>query len=409
MFQRFLKNSINEMTRLFPVVYLAGPRQSGKSTLVKNFLQPDRDYFTMDNLQTLSSAKQNPQEFIKLCKNPCVLDEIQRCPELLLPIKEFVDESQKKGHFLLTGSADILAMPQVSDSLAGRMAIFELLPLSVQEIFGKQKSWILEIFTNPSVDVFSDKSNLTYDDICQLVITGGYPDVYKSNSKKHKSIWFESYIKTMLERDLRELSDYKSITRTNRLFQLLALRSATIVNIMDFARSSDIPASSIAIYLDALESLFLIKRIPGYYSNLNNRLTKAPKIYLVDSGLMCHQVDIASVKNPWEHREWGQVFETFVVNEIRKQLSWLDTSISLYHYRTHQGKEIDLVLENKQQEIIAIEIKASQKITSAMSKNFAQIKNDTGDKFKIGLIIYPGNSIEILGDRVYAIPLTCII
>ncbi len=307
------------------------------------------------------------------------------------------------------GSADILSMPQVSDSLAGRMAIFELLPLSVQEILGKQKIWILEIFANPSVDVFSDKSNITYDDICQLVIAGGYPDVYKAKSTKHKSIWFESYIKTMLERDLRELSDYKSITRTNRLFQLLALRSATIVNLMDFSRSSDIPPSSLSIYLDAIESLFLIKRIPGYYSNLNNRLTKAPKIYLVDSGLMCHQVDIMSVKNPWEHREWGQVFETFVFNEIRKQLSWLDTSISLYHYRTHQGKEIDLILENKQQEIIAIEIKASQTVTFSMSKNFAQIKADTGNKFKMGLIIYAGNSIEVLGDGIYAIPLSCIV
>ncbi len=409
MFQRFLKNSINEMIALFPVVYLAGPRQSGKSTLAKNFLQPARDYFTMDNLQILGSARQNPQEFIKLCKNPCVLDEIQRCPELLLPIKEFVDSSQQKRHFLLMGSADILSMPQVSDSLAGRMAIFALLPLSAQEILGKQKSWILEIFATPSVDVFSDKSNITYDDICQLVIAGGYPDVYKAKSTKHKSIWFESYIKTMLERDLRELSDYKSITRTNRLFQLLALRSATIVNLMDFSRSSDIPPSSLSIYLDTIESLFLIKRIPGYYSNLNNRLTKAPKIYLVDSGLMCHQVDIMSVKNPWEHREWGQVFETFVFNEIRKQLSWLDTSISLYHYRTHQGKEIDLILENKQQEIIAIEIKASQTVTPSMSKNFAQIKADTGNKFKMGLIIYAGNSIEVLGDGIYAIPLSCIV
>ena len=397
------------MSALFPVVYLAGPRQAGKSTLVKSLIHPTRDYFTMDNLQTLNSAKQNPQGFVKLRKNPCIFDEIQRCPELLLPIKEFVDSTREKGHFILTGSADILSIPQAADSLAGRMAIFELLPLSAQEILGNQKNWIAEIFADPTPDVFVNQSPITYEDICQLVISGGYPDAYKSNSKKYKNVWFESYIKTMIERDLREINDYKSIVRTHRLFQLLALRSSTIVNMMDFARSSDIPASSLTIYLDAIESLFLIKRIPGYYSNLNSRLTKAPKIYLVDSGLMCHQVNIASVQNPWEHREWGQVFETFVVNEIRKQLSWLDTTLGLYHYRTHQGKEIDLILENRNQEIIAIEIKASQTVTSNMSKNFAQIKADTGDKFKIGLIIYTGNSIEVLGDGVYAIPLSCII
>jgi predicted AAA+ superfamily ATPase len=409
MFPRFLKNSITQIASLFPVTYLAGPRQAGKSTLVKNLDHPRRNYFTMDSLQTLNAAKQNPQEFIRLCKNPCTIDEIQRCFELLLPIKDFVDSTGQKGHFLLTGSSNILSMPKVSDSLAGRMAIFELLPLSVQEILGFQKNWILELFANPSPEVLPSKSNINYEDICEFVIYGGYPDVYKSDSKKYKNIWFESYIKSMIERDLREINDYKSVIRIHRLFQLLSLRSATTVNIMDFARITDIPASSLTIYLDALESLFLIKRIPAYYSNLNNRLTKACKVYLVDSGLMCHKVDITFSKTPWEHREWGQVFETFVVNEIRKQLPWLDSAISLYHYRTHQGKEIDLVLENKQQEIIAVEIKASRTLTTTSAKNFAQIKADTGDKFKIGIVIYAGNSIEVLGDKVYAIPLSCII
>lgn len=396
------------MSSLFPVVYLAGPRQSGKSTLVKNLNNPSRNYLTMDNLQTLNSAKQNPQEFVNLCKKPCTFDEIQRCSELLLPIKEHVDSTNQKGAFLLTGSANILAMPNVADSLAGRMAVFELLPLAAQEILNNQNNWIAEIFTNPNPEVFAKKSNLNFEDMCNLVISGGYPEVYKSESKKFKNVWFESYTKTMIERDLRELSDYKSVSRMHRLFQLLAVRSSTIINLMDFARSSEIPASSISLYLDAMESLFLIKRIPGYYSNLNKRLTKAPKIYLVDSGLMCHLVGVESTKKPWEHREWGQIFETFVLNEIRKQLTWADIQVNLYHYRTQHGKEIDIVLENKQREIIAIEVKASTTVSASMGKNFSYLRADSKEQFKIGLVIYLGNSIEIIDEKVYAIPLSYI-
>jgi predicted AAA+ superfamily ATPase len=289
------------------------------------------------------------------------------------------------------------------------MAIFELLPLSVQEILNNQKNWIEKLFQSPTPEIFSKKSELSFTDICQLAITGGYPDVYKASSKKFKNTWFESYSKTMLERDLREISDYKSVTRTNRLFQLLGLRSSSVVNVMDLARSSDIPASSISIYLNALESLFLIKRIPGYFGNLNSRLTKAPKIYLIDSGLMCHLVNIESTNQPWEHREWGQVFETFVFNEIRKQLTWSNSNINMYHYRTNHGKEIDLILENKQQEIVAVEIKASQNVSAHMGKNFSHLKSDLKERFKIGIVIYTGDSIEILEENVYAIPFSYIV
>ena len=381
MFVRFMEERLLMSLEFSPITYLAGPRQAGKSTLAK-MMGVGREFLSLDNIETLISAQNQPRDFIMERKGLCVIDEIQRAPELILPIKESVDNHKIPGQFLLTGSANLLNIPTLSDSLAGRMILLNLLPLSAGEIMGKKNSWLQKIFSEKIGDIFQNVKDISYEDICKFIVNGGYPIIWQDMSAAKRDMWFESYIGTMIERDLRDITNFVDVMRMHRLFSDLALRSASIINVLEVARKCQIPAASVTLYMAALESIFLTSKIPCYFTNLHKRLVKAPKFYLNDTGILCNILRITEDTNFVEKPEWGGVLETFIYNEIKKQLSWSSERIDILHYRTYDGKEVDFVLENGNRDIIGIEVKASKNITEHFTHGLKHLQNEVGAKFK---------------------------
>ncbi len=405
MYKRFLSDKITTALSFSPVTYLGGPRQAGKSTLAEMMSGKDWKFISLDNVELLMAAKNAPRDFITMQDNPCVIDEIQRAPELILPIKEFVDKNRLAGHFLLTGSASLLTMPNIADSLAGRMTLLTLFPLSVQEILKRRNNWIDHIFSTGLQDIFSAKSSIEYNDLCQFIIKGGYPVVWKNITKDQRNMWFQSYIQTMIERDLRDISNFSDAIKINRLFKDLTLRSATMINILELSRECQIPASSTSLYIEALESIFLVSRAPAWFTNLHKRLVKSPKSYMNDSGILCHMLNINEDSNFAVRPEWGHVVETFIYNELRKQISWSTNNIGLFHYRTYNGIEVDFILEDQNRDIVGIEVKASRGFSSNFSKNMERVRDEVGEKFKAGIVLYMGENFVPLSDRIYAVPM----
>jgi len=366
-------------------------------------LKEIKSFLTFDNLSVLQSAQLAPRDFVFQLETPCVLDEVQRAPDLMLPLKEAIDQRKKPGQFVLTGSTHLLTRPQVSESLAGRMIIETLWPLSPQEIKGVKNNWIQDVFHKSPYEIFSKTSFETHQDTCQFILKGGYPIIWGLNLDQQNQ-WFQSYIQTMIERDLREITHYSDTIRMYNLFKYLILRSGCVLNVLDLSRSVKIPMSSLLLYLGALESIFLISRIPGWTRNRSKRLTKAHKLLLNDSGLFCYGVDLTE-DNFKERSEWGFAVETFVYTEILKQLSWSSRKVGLFHYRTYEGKEVDFVLENAVQDIVGIEVKASRSLSSHATEGLKSLMQDAGEKFKAGFIFYMGDELLPVGFHLFAIPL----
>lgn len=409
MFTRFILNKVKTALDFSPITYLSGPRQAGKSTLVELFSNKDREFISLDNTDALLSAHKSPREFIMARQNLCTIDEIQRCSALMLPIKESVDKSKIPGHFLLTGSANILNIPKLADSLAGRMIILKLFSLSVGEILGSQNKWLDFIFTEKIPDIFTNIIDISYEDLCSFIIKGGYPVVHQNINNEQRKAWFESYIQTMIERDLREITNFGDITRMHRLFSNISLKSATMLNVLDIGRDCQIPAASVTLYLAALESIFLLSKIPAYFTNLQKRLVKAPKFYLHDTGILCSRLNITEYSTFNERSEWGSIVETFIYGELKKQLSWNASRIEILHYRTYHGREVDFVLEAPNRDIIGIEVKTSRNISANFAKGLHHLQSEVGDKFKAGIVLYMGDETLPLGKNIWAVPMKCIL
>lgn len=412
MFPRHIKTRIEEALLDTPAVYIAGPRQSGKSTLVKTINKPNQyQYSSLDDLNVLTSAKIDPKSFIDNLSEYTIIDEIQRAPEIMLPLKQRIDNHRIPGGFILTGSANILNLPNVADSLAGRMEIINLNPLSFSEKTTLKKTWIKHIFDTPLKDIFSSTSSTNSSSLNfrEFIITGGYPDIQKKPSPARMAAWFDSYLRTLIERDIRDIIRLEETQRIKILLSHLATRSATTLNITDISRSSAIPNSTTTLYTDILKNIFLCSTIPAWFTNRGKRLTKSPKFFINDTGLLCHILSIRNETSLTQSREWGQIFETFIYTELLKQISFYSPFLSLFHYRTTSGSEIDFILEETPNSCFAIEVKTSKTISSS---DFTPIKNfahENPDLFKGGILIYQGDTPFFFENNIAAIPVSYLI
>jgi predicted AAA+ superfamily ATPase len=405
MYTRFIAGQIQAALQDTPAVFIAGPRQGGKSTLAKTFSDQKRTYYSLDDLSFLELLQKDPQGFIQSLTGPVTIDEVQRAPDLLLAIKYRIDQQRQPGFFLLTGSANILALPQVADSLAGRMEIHHLYPLSSQEITGQQNNWINQCFQEESVEILkSSKPTLSTEDLRYYFIRGGYPNAFEREDPDRRSHWFESYISTILQRDFADILRITDIARVRLLYELVAVRSGALLNIADLARSSGIPASTLSLYLDLFETLFIMHRIPAWYTNFTKRLTKTPKVYLNDSGLLSHflNADLASLEGP--SRLSGPIIENFIACELMKQLTWSKPGINLYHYRTHAGSEVDFILQDKRQRLMGIEVKASHTVGLNDFKALQELQAQEPAFFG-GIVLYRGEHMLPFGPKLWAVPL----
>lgn len=407
MYQRFVLNNILEALADTPVIFLRGARQTGKSTLVQmiaNGPYPAR-YVTLDNAGILSAAGADPTGFIAGIEKPVVIDEAQRIPELLLSIKEDVDRHRQPGRYILTGSADILTVPKVSDALVGRMELMTLWPLSIAEIKG-HKDNLVDAFYSPYFHRHLYQ-NPTFD-LNASMIAGGFPEPLQRTSHRRRLAWFDSYISTILDRDIRNLAHIQDLAAVPRLLKLLASRLATLHNQSEVSRSTGIPNSTLSRYMALLKTIFLVQDLPAWSSNLGKRLVKSPKLLMVDTGLACSLMGIDEDGLRQGGEVVGRIFENFVALELFKHASWSDKPVRLYHFRSQLGQEVDIVIEDNRGYIIGIEVKLS---ATPSPKDFSGLKilqAHLREKFVRGVLVYTGNDVIPFGKNLHAVPIQCI-
>lgn len=390
-----------------PVIFINGARQTGKSTLVKwlaKYKYPAQ-YYSLDDLSVLASIKQSPIEFIDALSGPVIIDEIQKAPELFPVIKTAVDNKRTPGRFILTGSANVLLLPTISESLVGRMEIVTLWPFSQSEIESHRSKIIDHLFDKKWVKKISSKQ-YKLPDLKQRVRTGGYPEVFKRNSKNRQNAWFNSYITTLVQRDIRELAKIDGLTTLPHLLSLVASRATTLLNFADFSRITSIPQSTLKRYLSLFEMTFLIFKLPAWTTNIGKRLLKSPKMIVNDSGLLSYLMQFDPEESGTAKDAFGPVLENFVITELKKESTWSETKPEMFHFRTTSGIEVDLVLENRRRQLVGIEIKSKSLLNKHDLKGIRYLKEVTKERFLQGFVFYTGNHILPMGDDIFALPIS---
>lgn len=404
MYTRNITESLLEALADSPVAVLHGARQTGKSWLahqVASSAHPAQ-YFTLDDPVVLTAATTDPAGFIQNIEGNAVIDEVQRAPQLFVAIKAAVDRNRQPGRFLLTGSANVLQIPRLSESLAGRMEILTLWPLSQGEVEGVKESFIdLVLGDNP---LHLRNLPVDRDDIVRRILAGGYPEAL-SRAAARRERWYASYITAILQRDVREIARrIERLTDLPRLLTALAGRTATLLNAAELSRSSGIPVSTVMRYLTLLETTFLIYRVPAWTANVRKRLLKTPKVIMVDTGLAGYLQGVDARRLKADPSLFGPLLETFVLTELCKQQVWSDTKPEVSHFRTAAGEEVDAVLDARGK-LVGIEVKAAVSVSSSDFRGLRAMATATKRRFHRGILLYLGDSAVAIEPHLYAIPL----
>ncbi|HAT1773012.1 TPA: ATP-binding protein [Legionella pneumophila] len=404
MFKRFIKNNIYDALKDTPVVYVMGPRQSGKTTIVKDIIDENWQYISFDDSAQLNIAKTDPVGFIRNIppENSIVLDEVQRLPEIFVSIKQAVDENRKAGRFLLTGSANALLLPTLSDSLAGRMEMIPLSTLSESEILEKQPTFLTTLLQNEAP---STKEIRVRDYLIKRIVTGCFPEPVQRENENRIQVWYDNYLLSLIQKDIRDLGHIEHHSEMTKLLKVLTLYTGKLINFTELGGKLELYRATVKKYTSLLEQLFLIEYLPAWHTNSYKRLIKTPKLHVVDTGIVCSARGINSDKIKTNPDILGSLLETFVFNELKKQSNFINEKLNFYHYRDKDGYEIDIVIENSFDEVIGIEIKAAASINPKDLHGLNKLKEITGKKFKVGILLYDGDHTTSFGDKLFAVPI----
>ena len=388
-----------------PVVLLNGARQTGKSTLAQTLAEPgSRRYLTLDDPAVLAAARHDPAGFIQGLSGPVVLDEVQRAPEIFLPIKAAVDRDRTPGRFLLTGSANVLLLPQMADSLAGRMEILSLWPLSSAERSDQpaqnRAEWLVDGGPEHAGTLPCPRPALI-----DTLVRGGFPEAAQRATASRRRAWFDSYLQAVMQRDVQDLARVEQLQALPSLLQLLALRSGGLLNFAELSRASGLQQTTLKRYFALLETLFLVHRLLPWERNAGKRLVKTPKVYLPDSGLLAHLTgqDTASLDSALGLP--GALIETWVLTELLKHLAFSDRGLTLWHYRTQAGQEVDFVLETRQGGLTGIEVKAAVTLGANDFKGLRHLQETEPERFQRGYVLYAGQEVVPFGAGLWGVPL----
>ncbi len=405
MYKRFVQERLEAALADTPVVLLNGARQTGKTTLVQEVAaaSPGAVYRTMDDAATLASASSDPAAFVAQPGRPLVIDEVQRVPELFAAIKLEVDRKRTAGRYLLTGSANVLLIPKLSESLAGRMEILTLDSLSQSEMEGGSGDLLASLMEGRiGKRIFpAMQKGLALE---ERIVRGGYPEAVVRKDAQRRTAWFGSYVTTILQRDIRDLAHIDGLTDMPRLLALLASRTANMLNVAELSRSVGIAHNTLKRYLTLLETTFLIRQLPAWARNRGKRFVKAPKVHVCDTGIAAYLLDVDAARA--RHiSHWGHLVETFVVGEVLKQTAWMAAPPTAYHFRLATGHEVDLVLEDRRGRVAGVEIKASARASAEDFAGLRALAEQTGSDFAGGVLFYSGDVALPFGDKLHAIPM----
>ena len=404
LFERFLTKPIITALTDTPVVMLIGPRQCGKTTLVRQFVTKDRDYVTLDEDTVLEAARSDPAGFVRGFDRVAI-DEVQRAPELLRAIKQTVDIDRRPGRFLLTGSANILTLPQVSESLAGRMEIVSLMPLSRSEIKGQKPTFLNQAFTGK---LPKPAEVMIGNDLVHAVLVGGYPEMLQREDSRRRQVWARDYVRAIVQRDVRDIAEIEKLDQLPRLLNVLAHHSGQLTNFTQLGGQIGIDDKTARRYIGILEQVFLVQRISPWFRSQLKRLIKTPKLHFIDSGLLSAMLGLTADRIAKDRSAFNALLETFVFSEIVKQIGWSDEGYRLHHYRDKDQDEVDIVLEDERGALIGIEVKASATVQATDFKGIRKLIDICGDDLKLGVVLYDGTRVVPFGDRLFAAPISCL-
>ncbi|MEE9293688.1 MAG: ATP-binding protein [Phycisphaerae bacterium] len=415
MYPRHITKNLLAALRDTPVVVLHGARQTGKTTLARQLAESDHpaNYVTLDQASALATLTRDPQGFVDELEGPVILDEIQRAPEIMLAIKAAVDRDHKPGRFLLTGSAHVLHLPKLADSLAGRMEVLTLRPLSQGELGGVREGFVDAVFAAklpPWTARARAKSIAALKrDLAARILAGGYPEAVARKDRDRRSQWFESYLSSILMRDVKDLSNITGLAEMPRLMIAIAGRAGGLLNHSELGRDVGLNNVTVKRYLALLAATFIVQTIRPWFSNRIKRVVKSEKIYLADSGLLAHVLDASPDSFSADPKMAGMLLENFVAVELMKQASWSRTRPSIWHFRDHRGHEVDFVLESPGgRKIVGIEVKSAATLKSADSQGLRVLSEAAGDRFHRGIVLYGGQEIMPLGRNLRALPISAL-
>lgn len=389
------------------VVVVVGARQVGKSTLALEIVKGDfpATVINLDERATREAVVADPAGALSDLEGPAFIDEVQRGGnDLLLEIKAAVDRDKRPGRFLLTGSANLLATRRTFEALTGRMEIIRLSPLAQSEIEGSSTSFVDALFANEPVRVAdAAKGRRAF---VERVVRGGYPAVLDRAGRRREA-WFASYLEAALGRDLREISDAHKLRELPSLLRLLATQAANLFVVSGAAKRLGLDRRTVEAYCDLLEAAFLIRRIPGWRPGIGAREARTPKVYVTDSGLLCYLLGADALRLAGDDQVTGKALENFVAMEVARHADWAQTATGIFHYRSGR-REIDLVLESRSGEIACVEVKAAASFGPRDWRAMEALRDERGDSFRSGFMLYAGERTLALGDRLWAVPISAL-
>jgi predicted AAA+ superfamily ATPase len=336
---------------------------------------------------------------------PTVIDEIQRAPDLMLSIKARLDENQDRGQFLLTGSANLLALPTIRDALPGRVEYVRLWTMSQAEIAGTRPRLIESLFAETFPDV--NDAPVGRHEYADRVVSGGFPEGYRRSARSRMG-FFDSYLDAMMGQDVGDIANVRSVGDVGRTLRALAARSANLLNFHSMASPLGIDDKTAKAYVEILENLFLVRRHQGWHANMGKRQVLAPKTYITDSGLLAHLLDCDAARIIEDDALAGLMFESFAVMELVREAELLPYPATLYHYRDKEKREVDLIVERYNGTIVAIEIKSGASLHKSDFRGLTYLREQLGDRFIAGIVLYTGRETLPFGDRLAAVPLAAL-
>lgn len=403
--KRQIENVLTEALEDTPVVCILGPRQCGKSTLALHHA-PERPYVSLDDRNIFNLANADPQGFIGELPEYVTIDEVQRVPELTIAIKRSVDANRKPGRFLLTGSANLLHLPRLADSLAGRMEWIELNTFSEAEKQGSHGRFLEQWLEGKLDTTLPSSAPPKASELPGRIVAGGYPEAFQRKPNRARQ-WQKQYIKSIIERDIHDISQIKDGIDIARLIEYAAHQTAQLLNITEIAKSLGHTRATVEKYLSILEKLYLLRRLPAWHRNCGKRLVKAPKLHICDSGLAAALT--GTTEGMWmQNRSYfGHLLESFILQQLSIQASWAKSAIRLWHYRDKDKVEVDCVL-TQNNKTWGVEVKAATNIQTADGNGLRRLAQQVGRDFKGGIILYDGTTTLPIDKKLnlYAVPIS---
>lgn len=389
-----------------PAVLIHGPRQSGKTTLARLLYEPKGyRYLSFDDDAVLAAARHDPVGFVAELPARVILDEVQRVPEIFPSLKAAIDARRSSGRFILTGSANVLLVPRLAESLAGRMGLLRLFPLSRCELERSPPHFIDALFTGHFGRFRPRVVPRLGSELPCLIVSGGYPAALARRAATRRAAWYRDYIETQVQRDVRDLSRIHSLDALPRLLAVAAGHTASLINVADLAAPFHLTRQTIHDHVTLLERVFLLDRLPAWHTNQLSRLVKRPKLHVGDTGVACALLGLDAKALEADRMLFGPLLETFVFQELRRQASGRAQAVEFFHFRDRDDFEVDIVLEQGRAAVAGVEVKAAASVNDSDLRGLRKLRDAAGPRFKSGVVLYDGTATIAFGDDLYALPL----